>query len=121
MVGYYVAIIIEWFVTEGALATLGSNLPVEEFPHFSVGSKFSVSSWMMRIFNAPNAHLARPFLSRDCFSAAAEERMVNRAQLITAESHGVLLIDLGAIVRLSDLLVDDKRPWRGSRREQRGI
>jgi len=46
---------------------------------------------------------------------------VNRAQLITAESHGVLLIDLGAMVRLSDLLVDDKRPWRGSRREQRGI
>jgi hypothetical protein len=53
---------------------------------------------MMRIFNAPNAHLARPFLSRDCFSAAAEERTVNRAQLITAESHGVLLIDLGAMV-----------------------
>jgi hypothetical protein len=53
---------------------------------------------MMRIFNAPNAHLARPFLSRDCFSAAAEERTVNRAQLITAESHDVLLICLGAMV-----------------------
>jgi len=121
VVGYDVAIISERFVTEGALAALRDDLPVEELSHFSVGSKFSVSSWMMRIFNAPNAHLARPFLSRDCFSAAAEERMVNRAQLITAESHGVLLIDLGAMVRLSDLLVDDKRPWRGSRREQRGI
>jgi hypothetical protein len=53
---------------------------------------------MMRIFNAPNAHLVRPFFSRDCLSAAAEERTVNRAQLITAESHEVLLICLGAMV-----------------------
>jgi hypothetical protein len=97
MVGHDVAIISEHFVTEGALATLGGNLPVEQFPHFTVGAEFPVSPWMMRIFNAPNAHLARPFLSRGCFSAAAEERTVNRAQLITAESHDVLLICLGAM------------------------
>jgi hypothetical protein len=53
---------------------------------------------MMRIFNAPNAHLALASFSWDCFSAAAEERTVNRAQLITAESHDVLLICLGAMV-----------------------
>jgi hypothetical protein len=72
MVGYDVAIISEHFVTEGALATLGGNLPVEEFPHFSVRAEFPVSPGVMRVFDAPNAHLARPFLSRDCFSAAAE-------------------------------------------------
>jgi hypothetical protein len=98
MVGYDVAIVGEWFVTKGALATLGGNLPVEELPHFAVGAEFPVSPGMMRIFNAPNAHLVRPFLSRDCFSAAAEERAVNRAQLITAESDDVLLIGLSAIV-----------------------
>jgi hypothetical protein len=53
---------------------------------------------MMRVFNAPNAHLARPFLSRNYFSAAAEERTVNRAQLVAAESHDVLLIGFSAMV-----------------------
>jgi hypothetical protein len=53
---------------------------------------------MMRIFNAPNAHLARPFLSRDCFSAAAEEGVVDWAQLVPTESHDALLIGLGAVV-----------------------
>jgi hypothetical protein len=42
MVGYDVAIIIERFVTKCALATLGGNLPSEEFPHFSVGAEFPV-------------------------------------------------------------------------------
>jgi len=45
MVGYDVAIISEHFVTEGALATLGGNLPVEEFPHFSVSSGVPGIPW----------------------------------------------------------------------------
>jgi hypothetical protein len=53
---------------------------------------------MMRIFNAPNAHLALASFSWDCFSSAAEERAVNRAQLVPTESHDVLLIGLGAMV-----------------------
>ena len=57
MVGHDVAIISEHFVTEGALATLGGNLPVEQFPHFTVGAEFPESPWVMRILNAPNAHL----------------------------------------------------------------
>ena len=47
VVGYYVAVIGERFVTEGALATLGGNLPVEEFAHFTVGAEFPVSPGMM--------------------------------------------------------------------------
>jgi hypothetical protein len=46
----------------------------------------------MRVFDAPIAHLARPFLSRDRFSAATELRAVDWAQLIMAKSHDVLLI-----------------------------
>ena len=98
MVGDDVAVVGERFLAESAYAILQSNLPVEELPHFAVGAEFPVSPGMMRIFNAPNAHLVRPFFSRDCLSAAAEERTVNRAQLITAESHEVLLICLGAMV-----------------------
>jgi hypothetical protein len=98
MVGHNVTIVGEPLLAESAEAILCSDLPVEELPHFTVGSEFPVSPGMMRILNAPNAHLARPFLSRDCFSAAAEERTVNRAQLITTEFHNVLLIGSGEMV-----------------------
>lgn len=93
-----VAVVGERFLAESAYTILQSNLPVEKLSHLTVGAELPVSPGMMRIFNALNAHLARPFLSRDCLSAAAEERTVNRAQLITAESHDVLLICLGVIV-----------------------
>jgi hypothetical protein len=88
MVRYDVAIISERFVTEGALATLGGNLPVEQFPHFTVGAEFPVSSWVMWVFYAPNAHLALTSFSRDCLSTAAETGAVDRAELVLVESHG---------------------------------
>jgi hypothetical protein len=101
VVGRNVAIISEWLVIEGALATLGGNLPVEQFPHFSVGAEFSVSPEVMRIFNAPNAHLALALFSWVLLSSAAEVGAVDRAKLIPAESHDVLQIGFGAMVRLS--------------------
>jgi hypothetical protein len=52
----------------------------------------------MRIFNAPNAHLALALFSWDLLSSAAEVGAVDRAELIPAESHGVHLIGLGAMV-----------------------
>ncbi len=90
MVGYDVAIISEWFVTEGALATLGGNLSVEQFPHFTVGSEFPVSPGMMLIFNAPNAHLALALYSWNFLSSTAETGAVDRAELVLTESHGFL-------------------------------
>ena len=98
MVRYDVAIISEHFIAEGALATLGGNLPVEQFPHFTVGAEFPVSPGMMRIFNAPNSYMALALFSWNGLPAAAGERTVKWAQLITAESHGVLLIGLDAMV-----------------------
>ena len=97
MVQYNVAIVGGPCLAESAEAILCSDLPVEEFSHFTVGAEFPVSLGMMRIFNAPNAHLACLVLSRDCSSAASAEGAVNRTQLITAESHNVLLICLGAM------------------------
>jgi hypothetical protein len=93
-----VAVVGEFDATDAALAALRDNLPVEELPHLTVGTEFPVSPGMMQIFNTPNAHLALASFSWDCFSSAAAEGAVDRAQLITTESHGVLLICLGAMV-----------------------
>ena len=98
MVRYDIAIVGELSIAKGAFAVLGDDLPVEELPHFTVGSEFPVSSWVMWILNAPNAHLALAFLFRDCLSASAGERTVKWAQLIPVEPHGVLLIGFSAIV-----------------------
>jgi hypothetical protein len=51
---------------------------------------------VVRVFDAPNAHLALASFSRYRFPAPAEERTVKWAQLIPAESHDVRLIGLGA-------------------------
>jgi hypothetical protein len=99
VVGHHVAALGEHLIAESAESILRGNLPVEELPHFAVGSKLPVSPGMMWVFNAPNAHLALAFFSWDCLSAATGERTVKWAQLIPAESHDVLLIGLGAMVR----------------------
>jgi hypothetical protein len=98
VVGHHVAVLGEHLLAESAESILRGNLPVEELPHFGVRPKLPVSAGMMRVFNAPNAHLALGFLFLDRLSAAAEERTVKRAQLIPAKSHEVLLIGLGVIV-----------------------
>jgi hypothetical protein len=98
MVGHDVAIISERFVTEGAFATLGGNLPVEQFPHFTLGAEFTISPGVMRVFDAPNADLALAVFSWYCLSPTAETGAVDRAELVQMESHGVLQIGFGAMV-----------------------
>ena len=98
MAGHNVAIVGEPLIAESAEAILCNDLPVEELSHFAVRAEFPVSPGMMRIFNAPNSHLALAFFFWDCLSAAAGERTVKWAELIPAESHGVHLIGLGAMV-----------------------
>jgi hypothetical protein len=98
VIRHHVAVVGQLFIAEGAYALLGDNLPVEKFPHFAVRAEFPVSPGVVRVFNAPNAHLALAFLFRDCLSAAAGERTVKWAQLIPVEPHGVLLIGFSAIV-----------------------
>jgi hypothetical protein len=98
MIRYHVAVIGEPLLAEGADALLVDDLPVEELPHLAVRAKFPVSPGVVRVFNAPNAHLALAFLFRDCLSTAAGERTVKWAQLIPVEPHGVLLIGFSAIV-----------------------
>ena len=98
MVGHHVAVLGEPLLAESAESILLGNLPVEEPSHFAVGPKFPVSPGVLRIFNAPNSHLALALFSWDLLSSAAEVGAVDRAKLIPAESHDVLQIGLGAMV-----------------------
>jgi len=98
MVRYDVAIGGEPFFAESTEPILRCDLPVEKLPHFSIGAEFPVSPWMMRIFNAPNAHLALALYSWNFLSSTAETGAVDRAELVLMESHGVLQIGFGAMV-----------------------
>jgi len=98
VVGDDVAIIGEPPLAEGAYALLGDDLPVEELPHLAVGAEFPVSPGMVRVLDTPYADLAPTLFPWHGISSAAEEGTVDRAELIPAESHGVLLIGFGAIV-----------------------
>jgi hypothetical protein len=98
VVGYHVAVIGGLSITERAFPVLGDNLPVEELPHLALGAKFRVSPWMLRVLDPADAHPALALFSWDLLSSAAEVGAVDRAELIPAESHGVHLIGLGAMV-----------------------
>jgi hypothetical protein len=89
MVGHDIGVVGELLLAERAFTVLSDDLPVEELPHFTVGAEFPVSPGMMRVFDAPNAHLALALFSWDCLSSAAEEGAVKWAALIPAESHGI--------------------------------
>jgi hypothetical protein len=54
---------------------------------------------MMRIFDAPNAHLALASSPWDCLSATRETGAVDRTKLVLSESHSVLLSGLGVMAR----------------------
>ena len=63
VVGHHVAVVGEPLLAEGADSILRGDLPVDQLPHFGVGAEFPVSPGMMRIFDAPNSHLALAFFS----------------------------------------------------------
>ena len=90
VVRYDVAVVGEPFLAEGADAILRRNLSVHQLPHLSIGTDLPISARVLGIVNAADSQLALAPLSRDCLPAAAELRVVNRAKLISAESHGFL-------------------------------
>lgn len=54
----HVAIVGELSVAESAHAALSSNLPVHQLSHFGIRPDFSISARVLRIIDAPYAHLA---------------------------------------------------------------
>jgi hypothetical protein len=88
-IGYDVVIVRKLILAESACAVLGGDLSVHQLPHLRVRPDFPISTRVLRIINATNAHLARSSFLRDWLSSAAGERTVNWAQLILSESQGV--------------------------------
>jgi hypothetical protein len=90
VVGNDVVIVRELSLAERAHTVLGGDLPVHQLSHLGVRADLSISTRVLRIVNATDAHLARSSFLRNRFPSAASLRSVNRAQLISAESHGSL-------------------------------
>jgi hypothetical protein len=97
VVGYDVGVVGELFIADTAFAVLGHNLSVHQLTHLRVRADLSIPAGMMGIVNATDSQLALASFSRDRFSAAAELRAVNWAQLISTESHGFLQFGFGGI------------------------
>jgi hypothetical protein len=94
VIRYDVAVVSEPLPAEGADSILRRNLSVHQFPHFGIRTKFPVAAGMMGIIDAADSHLAAASVLCRRFPAAAELRAVKWAHLITAKSHGFLLIGL---------------------------
>jgi hypothetical protein len=92
VVGDDVAVIGELLPANAADAVLGNDLPIEEFAHLAVGAQLAIAAGMLRIINTADAHLALASFLWNCLPATAGEGAVDWTELISAESHGVLLI-----------------------------
>ena len=100
VVRHHIVIVCELFMADGALPVLLDNLPVEQFPHFSGGSEFSISPQMMRIINASDTRLQSARIGR-LFPAAAGDRSVDWAVFIAMEFHGVPRLDAAVLSPVS--------------------
>jgi hypothetical protein len=72
VIGHHIGVVAELPFAQRTDSVLSKDFPVEELPHLSVRSYLSVSAWMLRIINAPNANLLKPYLSRNGFPATTE-------------------------------------------------
>src|SRR6266404_7809548 len=87
MIRRNIAIVREFFMTNCTYTVLIRDLAVQQFAHFCRRSKLSISSWVMRIFDALHTRSYRPWL-RNEVPATAGNRSVNRAEFVRAQSHG---------------------------------
>jgi hypothetical protein len=95
VVGNDVAVVGELFMADTALAALGHNLLVHQLSHFRVRADLAIAARVIRIVDPADSQLPLASFSRDRFSAAAELRVVNWAQLVSTESHGFLQLGFG--------------------------
>jgi hypothetical protein len=66
-----VVVVRERFLTDTAPSVLRYDLAIEQLPHLTIGTKFSKAAGMMRIVDAPNAHLSDAARLENRFSAAS--------------------------------------------------
>jgi hypothetical protein len=85
VVWHDVAAVREGFSTDSAFHVLLGDLSSEQFLHFRRRPDFTISPWMMRIFDALNTReLSGPL---PMFASTTEKRLVNRTAFFLAEFH----------------------------------
>ena len=109
MVGDHVAVIGELLFADAADAVLRDDFPVEQLAHLPVRAEFPVSAGVLRIVDAPDAHLVLTSSLWDCLPATAEEGAVYGTELVSAESHGILLIGRKVLDGLARIRIAGKR------------
>ena len=87
-IGNDVAVIGELLLANAADAVLSRNLAVEKLPHLTVGAQLAITTGVLGIVDAADTHLTLTSFPWDCLSATAGEGAVDRAELVSAESHG---------------------------------
>lgn len=92
VVGNDVVVIGKSLFTDPANAVLGKDLPVEEFAHLPIRAQLPVSAGVLRIVDAPDAQMPLTLFLWDCLPATAGEGVMDWTELVSAESHGILLV-----------------------------
>ena len=120
VVGHNVGVVGELFIADTAFAFLGHNLLVQQLSHFRIRTYLPITARMLEIVNATDSQLALTPFSRDRFPAAAELRTVNRAKLVSTESHGSLQFVFGVSAGSDEwwrcfALIQVSRQKRGNR------
>jgi hypothetical protein len=94
-----VRVVRELLVTDRTYPVLFDNLAIQQFPHFSRGSEFPISSRAMRIFDTLHAEAYLPGLVWDGLPATAGKRFVQRTVLIATKPHGSSPVNGGGKIR----------------------
>jgi hypothetical protein len=89
MVRYDVFVIGEGLVTNATFRVLLHDLAIQELPHLCRRPKFPIAAWMVWIFDAFDSDPRLAPLP-NLFSAATEERFMNRTELLAAKFHWFL-------------------------------
>jgi hypothetical protein len=81
------AAVAKFVVANGAFPSLLDDLSVQQFPHLSWRTEFTIPPRVVRIFDSLNTKLKSAFFPR-LLATAAEERSVNWTVFIPTEFHG---------------------------------
>jgi hypothetical protein len=78
-----VAVVRKLSLAECANAVLGGDLSVHQSSHLGIRPDLSVSARMLRILNAPDSHLTRPFILGNGFRMWAVDGQPNACLVAT--------------------------------------
>jgi hypothetical protein len=107
VVGDDVGAIGKSLLADTANAVLSNDLSVKQLAHLRVRAQLAVSAGVLRIIDAPDAHLVLTSFLWDCLPAAAGYGAMDWTELVSAESHEVLLVGRKAIDELRELGVSE--------------